>query len=387
MTRPTHDAVPDRLPRPDAPPHAEHGATVATEADLALEDALVRAAGEAVAAALPSDDPALPRLHDWLAEEARLARTPGERRRDARCAARFAAAMAGRCDLARAARRVPPPEPGRAEERTVAARPLADAVARAAAERAAPLLDLRVAAGDGRLLWEQACDRWVALPPGVPAGRHVALGVAGDSMRPLLQPGDTLLVRLDAEPAVGALVVARVAGDGYVVKQVGALTAATIELRSLNPAYRPRRVQRRPGAVLGVVVAWWGARRGCPRLSSPCMSRTTTRHRHLGPPAPRLAEDRMHHPTSPITPAVARRRRLGAVATVATVARAAAIAGVADPATYVADSTAPAAAPAATPPSMALSLTVHSEDRRDRQADGGARLERVRTVRFAWSAR
>ena len=168
--------------------------------------------------------------------------------------------MVARCGLARAARRIPTREPAPAAERTVPPLPLAAAVAAAALERGAPLLDLRVAAGDGRALWEQACERWVALPPGVAAGRHVALGVAGDSMRPLLEPGDTLLVRLDADPATGALVVARVAGDGYVVKQVGALTAATIELRSLNPAYRPRRVRRRPGAVLGVVVAWWGAR-------------------------------------------------------------------------------------------------------------------------------
>lgn len=259
MTRPMHDDVPGRSARPDEPlpPHVpSHDGDPA----LALEDALVGVAGTAAADALPPADPALLLLHDWLAVEARLARSAAERRRDSQRADRFAAAMVARCGLARAARRIPSREPAPAVERAVPARPLAEAVARAALERGAPLLDLRVAAGDGRALWEQACDRWVALPPGVAAGRHVALGVAGDSMRPLLEPGDTLLVRLDAEPATGALVVARVSGDGYVVKQVGAMTGATIELRSLNPAYRPRRVRRRPGAVLGVVVAWWGAR-------------------------------------------------------------------------------------------------------------------------------
>lgn len=260
MTRPTHDDVPDRSARPDEIPTSRLPAAPAEDTALAVEDALVRVAGAAAADALGPTDPGAAVLHDWLADEARLARTAAERRRDHRLATRFSAAMAARCALARAARRVPRREPEPADERTVPPRPLMESVARAAVERSAPLLDLRVAAGDGRALWEQECERWVALPAGVAAGRHVALGVAGGSMRPLLEPGDTLLVRLDAEPAAGALVVARVSGDGYVVKQVGALTARTIELRSLNPAYRPRRVRRGPGVVLGVVVAWWGAR-------------------------------------------------------------------------------------------------------------------------------
>ncbi|HEY0971332.1 MAG TPA: S24 family peptidase, partial [Gemmatimonadales bacterium] len=120
--------------------------------------------------------------------------------------------------------------------------------------------ELRVAAGAGRELWEQGCDRWVELPEGLPRGRYVALGVWGDSMEPLLTAGDTVLVRLGAAPAPGAVVVARLADDGYVVKQVGRVTTRTIELRSLNPAYAPVRVRRVPDAVLGAVVMAW--RRG-----------------------------------------------------------------------------------------------------------------------------
>ena len=80
----------------------------------------------------------------------------------------------------------------------------------------------------------------------------------------------------------------------------------------------------------------------------------------------------------------ARRRRLGAAATVATLALGSALAG-AGTAAAVADPQVASATQAT--PGLAVSLTVHSEDRRDRLADGGARLERVRTVRFAWRSR
>ena len=91
------------------------------------------------------------------------------------------------------------------------------------------------------------------------------------------------------------------------------------------------------------------------------------------------------HPT--VAVAAARRRRLGAAATVATLALGSALAG-AGTAAAVADApVGPDGPDGAPPPSLAVSLTVHSEDRRDRLADGGARLERVRTVRFAWKSR
>ena len=81
----------------------------------------------------------------------------------------------------------------------------------------------------------------------------------------------------------------------------------------------------------------------------------------------------------------ARRRRLGAAATVATLALGSALAG-AGTAAAVADAPVAADGTPATP-GLAVSLSVHSEDRRAALADGGARVERVRTVRFAWKSR
>ena len=236
----------------------------AADAHADLEDRLTALAGLAAAGRLGATS--LDGLYAWLAADARLAAAPADRRRTERQALRFADALLARRAVARASA-------GDGGVRAIARRPLEraagrvapldEAVARAAAVGCAPLLDLRVAAGDGRLLWEQACERWVTLPAALPVGRYLAVGVAGDSMLPLLAPGDTILVRLGAEPAAGAVVVARGRDDGYVVKQVGRVTARSVELRSLNPAYAPFRVRRAPGTVLGVVVLRWrGEERG-----------------------------------------------------------------------------------------------------------------------------
>ena len=136
--------------------------------------------------------------------------------------------------------------------------PAAAAVEAADRARCAPWLELSVAAGAGRELWDQECERWVELPPTLPRGRYIALGVTGDSMEPLLVDGDTVLVRLGAGPAPGTLVVARLADYGYVVKQVGRLTRRTIELRSLNPVHGPISTRREADTVLGTVVMIWG---------------------------------------------------------------------------------------------------------------------------------
>ena len=132
------------------------------------------------------------------------------------------------------------------------------ALADATAEGAAPLLDLAAAAGPGRALWDQPCTDWVALPPGVPRGRYVALSIHGDSMTPLLASGDTVLVRLDPEPRRGAVIVARHPEDGYLCKRVGALTARRVVLESLAPDHPPRTIPRDPALVLGPVVCAWG---------------------------------------------------------------------------------------------------------------------------------
>lgn len=134
----------------------------------------------------------------------------------------------------------------------------------AVAVRCAPVLDPAVAAGTGRDLWEEECESWVELPPGVPPGHYVALGVSGDSMSPLLHSGDTILVRLGPVVLRDTVVVARLPEDGYVVKRAGKVTSARVELQSLNPAYPPITLVRREGAIVGTVVLRWCAhgRRG-----------------------------------------------------------------------------------------------------------------------------
>lgn len=119
--------------------------------------------------------------------------------------------------------------------------------------------ELAIAAGAGAELWELECDTLVELPPEVPRGQYLTLRVAGDSMEPLLHSGDALLVRLGGAVVVGTVVVARLPDHGYVVKEVCEISHEFLELRSLNPAYRPLRISRvdAEGAVLGTVLMRW----------------------------------------------------------------------------------------------------------------------------------
>jgi hypothetical protein len=132
----------------------------------------------------------------------------------------------------------------------------------------APLIELGVAAGTGRELLEEPCDAWVALPPGAPPGRHVALRVVGDSMRPLLHSGDVVLVALEARVVAGGVVVARHPEHGYVVKRMGRPSARGTPLESLNPAYPTLVLPPGSGAVIGrVVLRWCGHHRPKPALA------------------------------------------------------------------------------------------------------------------------
>jgi phage repressor protein C with HTH and peptisase S24 domain len=130
---------------------------------------------------------------------------------------------------------------------------LAEAVERGRA----PYLDLAVAAGAGRELWDEECEQWVSVPGDLAAGRYVALGVAGESMTPLFHSRDVVLVRLGDEVQPGSIVVARLPDDGFVVKQLGRLTRTMLELESINPEFAPIRVRRSPQTILGTVVLRW----------------------------------------------------------------------------------------------------------------------------------
>ena len=131
--------------------------------------------------------------------------------------------------------------------------------------------------GDGEInavaclenLLEEPCEAWVALPPDLPSGRHVALRVVGDSMTPLLHSGDVVLVDLGGAVVAGAVVVARHPEHGYVVKRVGRMRAWGLPLESLNPAYPALVLAPGAGALIGPVVLRWCAHAQTkPRLAS-----------------------------------------------------------------------------------------------------------------------
>ena len=65
--------------------------------------------------------------------------------------------------------------------------------------RVVPVVDLDIAAGVGRELWDERADAWVALPNDAPSGEYVALRIVGDSMAPLMHTGDTVLVKRGAD--------------------------------------------------------------------------------------------------------------------------------------------------------------------------------------------
>jgi phage repressor protein C with HTH and peptisase S24 domain len=118
------------------------------------------------------------------------------------------------------------------------------------------LLDLAVAAGAGRELWDEFTDAWLELPDDIsPSERYVALRVAGDSMSPVLEPRDVILLKLGAEAAVDELVVAQIPDQGYVVKYVSAVRDNLIELKSFNPDYGTLSIPRNNHAIAGTVLA------------------------------------------------------------------------------------------------------------------------------------
>jgi SOS-response transcriptional repressor LexA len=219
------------------------------------KDLLVYIAGEAAMVQLDPMDPSEAPFLEWYAREARLTLSAAERRKLDVGADRFVSQVLARRAMERSRVREVAAEPESApawEEGT-----LAQVVAAAARVRHAPALDLSVAAGAGRELWDEPCDRWIPLPDDAPDGRYVALHVTGDSMVPLLHDGDTILVKLGPELVPDAVVVARVPDGGYVVKRVGGFAGSRVELASLNPDYPPIVIPRDPSLVLGTVLLRW----------------------------------------------------------------------------------------------------------------------------------
>jgi SOS-response transcriptional repressor LexA len=127
----------------------------------------------------------------------------------------------------------------------------------AAAARATPVVELGVAAGVGRDLWEETCDSWIELPEDVPNGRYVALRIVGDSMEPLMHTGDTVLVKVGGPVKRNAVIVARHPENGYVCKRVAALTSRMIELASLDASREPITIPRDHRLIVGTVIMVW----------------------------------------------------------------------------------------------------------------------------------
>jgi SOS-response transcriptional repressor LexA len=189
----------------------------------------------------------------WLANDLRTGLDRDQRSRDELDAAEFARRALTRLKIRLADKRLP-----RRQLRERAASisaTLAHAVPAASRERCATILDLAVAAGSGRELWDEPCDRWLELPEDVPSGRYVALRVAGDSMAPVLGPREVILIHLDTAPRVDDLVVARLPDQSHVVKRVASMKGSTMELASFNPEYESIFVARDPSPVVGTVIA------------------------------------------------------------------------------------------------------------------------------------
>lgn len=188
-----------------------------------------------------------PRFVEWLAADAR------ERaRRSWRLSAAEQRAR-GEAMLARAqARRLRVAQAGRA--------PIADVPNLGAARRAA-VVELGIAAGVGRELWDEPAEAWVEVPNDAPAGEYLALRIVGDSMAPLMHTGDTVLVRRGGEVQRDTVIVARHPDDGYVCKRVRRIRREAIELASLAPGRPAIVIPRDPRLIVGTVMLVWCSHR------------------------------------------------------------------------------------------------------------------------------
>jgi SOS-response transcriptional repressor LexA len=192
-------------------------------------------------------------FHEWLARDARAGQRSGERRATEARAERFARRMQALVLARQLGVIAAPSEPVVHELR-------ADGAVR---EGLVPWPELGVAAGVGRELWDEPCERWIELPRTLAAGhKYVALTVSGSSMEPALHAGDVVLVSVGASVRRDSIVVARRPEEGYVVKAVGRLSRRAIELRSLNPEFAAFSIPREDALIVGTVVMRWCAHEG-----------------------------------------------------------------------------------------------------------------------------
>jgi phage repressor protein C with HTH and peptisase S24 domain len=127
-----------------------------------------------------------------------------------------------------------------------------------------PRLDLGASAGPGRVAGDEAAfdtfrfsRRWLA-EQGLERAQLSALRVEGDSMEPLLNDGDEILVDRSPRPFRDGIHVVRL-GDTLMVKRVANAGAGRVALLSQNFAYPPVEVAADEVAIIGRVV-WKGGR-------------------------------------------------------------------------------------------------------------------------------
>lgn len=127
-----------------------------------------------------------------------------------------------------------------------------------------PRLDLGASAGPGAIAGgEGAFDtfrfsrRWLA-EQGLESAQLSAIRVEGDSMEPLLNDGDEILVDCSPRPFRDGIHVVRL-GETLMVKRVASAGAGRMALLSQNLAYPPVEVAADEVAIIGRVV-WKGGR-------------------------------------------------------------------------------------------------------------------------------
>lgn len=124
----------------------------------------------------------------------------------------------------------------------------AELAAGAKPRRGAPLLGFAQAGAEG--YFDDAGfpvgEGWDRVDlPGLDQEGIYALEISGDSMAPVYRAGDRIIVGADVQPRKGDRVVVKTAGGEVMAKELVRVTARTLELRSLNPAYPDRKLDRR----------------------------------------------------------------------------------------------------------------------------------------------
>ncbi|PLK24720.1 transcriptional regulator [Porphyrobacter sp. TH134] len=127
-----------------------------------------------------------------------------------------------------------------------------------------PRLDLGASAGPGRVAGGEAAfdtfrfsRRWLE-EQGLARAQLSAIRVEGDSMEPLLNDGDEILVDCSPRPFRDGIHVVRL-GDTLMVKRVASAGPGRVALLSQNFAYPPVEVAADEVAIIGRVV-WKGGR-------------------------------------------------------------------------------------------------------------------------------